>query len=194
MAASSLETSQRPRWLHRRGGDAIVRLMRARPSPQHASDLFTAAAAAKAVAPPETAGVAANPAVERVGQPSAPRHLLPRDLPRALARLDDGEIDALLAAVFEEAKRRDRVPANLLAQRPEAHQHLLDPSGSKEPARRPTRASAQVEGASLTRGQVSAVRAGFKAGVKLSMIARQFGLSQSEVRKALASEMPERKR
>ena len=30
--------------------------------------------------------------------------------------------------------------------------------------------------------------------VKVSMIARQFGLSQSEVRKALASEMPERKR
>src|SRR5438132_6874074 len=94
--------------------------MRARPSPQQASDLFTAAADAKAVAPPETAGLAANPAVEKVGQPSAPRHLLPRDLPRALAWLDDGEIDALLAAVIEEAKRRDRVPSSLLAQRPEA--------------------------------------------------------------------------
>src|SRR5437867_1889434 len=101
-------TSQRPRWLRRRGGDAIVGVMRARPSPQQAPDLFTAAAATKA-APPETAGVAANPAVEKVGQPSARRHLLPRDLPRALARLDDGEIDTLLAAVIEEAKRRDRV-------------------------------------------------------------------------------------
>src|SRR5947207_4728739 len=88
--------------------------MRARPFSQQASDLFTAAADAKAVAPPETAGVAANPAVERVGQSSAPRHLLPRDLPRALARLDDGEIDALLAAVLEEAKRRDRVPGDLV--------------------------------------------------------------------------------
>ena len=120
MAASSLETSQWPRRLRRRGGDAIVGVMRARPPPQQASDLFTAAADAKAVAPPETAGVAANPAVEKVGQPSPPRHLLPKDLPRALARLDDGEIDALLAAVVEEAKRRDRVPASLLAQRPEA--------------------------------------------------------------------------
>ena len=169
-------------------------VMRARPFPQQASDLFTAAADAKAVAPPETAGVAANPAVERVGQPSAPRHLLPRDLPRALARLDDGEIDALLAAVFEEAKRRDRVRSSLLAQRPEARQRLRDASRSKEAATRPTRASAQEEGTSLTRGQVSAVRAGFKAGVKVSMIARQFGLSQSEVRKTLASEIPERKR
>jgi hypothetical protein len=188
-------TSQRPRWLRRRGGDAIVGVMRARPPPQQASDLFTAAADAKAVAPPETAGVAANPAVEKVGQPSPPRHLLPRDLPRALARLDDGEIDTLLAAVVEEAKRRDRVPASsLLAQWPEARQRLRDASRSKEAATRPTRASAQEEGTSLTRGQVNAVRAGFKAGVKVSMIARQFGLSQSEVRKALASEMPERKR
>ena len=100
--------------------------------------------------------------------------------------------------MVEEAKRRDRVPASLLAQRPEAHQHLHDPSRSKEAATRAatrsSRASAQGEGTSLTRGQVSAVRAGFKAGVKVSMIARQFGLSQSEVRKALASEMPERKR
>ena len=194
VAASCLETSQRPPRLRRRGGDAIVGVMRARPYPQQASDLFTAAADAKAVAPPETTGVAANHAVEKVGQPSAPRHLLPRDLPRALARLDDGEIDALLAAVIEEAKRRDRVPASLLAQRPEARQRLRDASRSKEAATRPTPASTQEEGASLTPGQVSAVRAGFKAGVKVSMIARQFGLSQSEVRKALASEMPERKR
>src|SRR5438094_847030 len=121
-------TSQQPPWLQRCVGDAIVGVMRARPSPQQASDLFTAAADAKAVASPETAGVAANPAVEKVGQPSAPRHLLPRDLPRALTWLDDGEIDALLAAVVEEAKRRDRVPSSLLAQRPEAHQHPHDPS------------------------------------------------------------------
>src|SRR5436190_22478185 len=168
--------------------------MRARPSPQQPSDLFTAAADATAVAPPETTGVAANHAVEKVGQPSAPRHLLPRDLPRALTWLDDGEIDALLAAVLEEAKRRDRLPSSLLAQRPKAHQHLHDPSPSKVVAPHPTRASAQGEGTSLTRGQVSAVRAGFKAGVKVSMIARQFGLSQSEVRKALASEILERKR
>ncbi len=39
---------------------------------------------------------------------------------------------------------------------------------------------------SLTRGQVNAVRAAFKAGITPSRIARQFGLSQSDVRKALA--------
>jgi hypothetical protein len=44
----------------------------------------------------------------------------------------------------------------------------------------------------LTRGQVNAVRAAFKAGVTPSRIARQFGISQSNVRKALASDEPNR--
>jgi DNA invertase Pin-like site-specific DNA recombinase len=40
----------------------------------------------------------------------------------------------------------------------------------------------------LTRGQVNAVRAAFKAGIKPSRIARQFGISQSDVKKVLASD------
>jgi hypothetical protein len=44
----------------------------------------------------------------------------------------------------------------------------------------------------LTRGQVNAVRAAFKAGITPSRIARQFGISQSNVRKALASDEPNR--
>jgi transposase-like protein len=39
----------------------------------------------------------------------------------------------------------------------------------------------------LTQGKLNAVRAAFKAGVTPSRIARQFGISLSEVRKALAS-------
>jgi hypothetical protein len=38
----------------------------------------------------------------------------------------------------------------------------------------------------LTPGKMNAVRVAFKVGVKPSQIARQFGLSQSDVRKALA--------
>jgi predicted DNA binding protein len=38
----------------------------------------------------------------------------------------------------------------------------------------------------LTPGELNAVRAAFKAGVKRAQIARQFGLSHSDVRKALA--------
>jgi hypothetical protein len=40
----------------------------------------------------------------------------------------------------------------------------------------------------LAQGKLNAVRAAFKAGVTPSRIARQFGVSQSDVRKALASD------
>jgi DNA-binding transcriptional regulator LsrR (DeoR family) len=48
----------------------------------------------------------------------------------------------------------------------------------------------RVEAASipLTRGQINAARAAFKAGITPSRIARQFGISQANVRKALANE------
>jgi predicted DNA-binding protein (UPF0251 family) len=54
----------------------------------------------------------------------------------------------------------------------------------------PTAKRRQVEIAevSLTRGQVNAIRASFKAGITPSRIARQFGVSQSDVRTALATD------
>jgi hypothetical protein len=44
----------------------------------------------------------------------------------------------------------------------------------------------------LSQGKLNAVRAAFKAGVTPSRIARQFGISQSDVRKALASDIAKR--
>jgi DNA-binding transcriptional regulator LsrR (DeoR family) len=46
----------------------------------------------------------------------------------------------------------------------------------------------------LTRGQVNAVRAAFKAGIGPSRIAREFGISQADVRKLLASDAREREK
>jgi hypothetical protein len=46
----------------------------------------------------------------------------------------------------------------------------------------------EVATVSLRRGQVNAVRAAFKAGIKPSRIARQFGISQSDLKKMLASD------
>jgi transposase-like protein len=40
----------------------------------------------------------------------------------------------------------------------------------------------------LTIGKLNAVRAAFKAGVRPSKIAKQFGISQSEVRKIIAGD------
>jgi len=45
---------------------------------------------------------------------------------------------------------------------------------------------------SLAQGKLNAVRAAFKAGITPSRIARQFGISQSDVRKALASDVAKR--
>ena len=96
------------------------------------------------------------------------RHILPKDLTSAVRHLDDGEFDRLLAVALAEAKRRGRRPS--LTDKP-----------------RPNRQGAVA--VSLTRGQVNAVRAAFKAGITPSRIARQFGLSQSDVRKALATDV-----
>src|SRR4249920_3088909 len=104
---------------------------------------------------------------------SQQRHFLPEDLAGALKRLDDVEIDALLAAVLTEAERRGR-------RRP-------SPAKETKPQRR--QEAAEYGGVSLTTGKLNAVRAAFKAGVKPSAIARQFGISQSDVRKALAQGM-----
>jgi predicted DNA binding protein len=91
--------------------------------------------------------------------------LLPKDLAGALKRLDSAELDALLAAVTTEAERRGRLPPS----------------------------TATPSAATLTTGKLNAVRAAFKAGVKPSAIAQQFGISQSDVRKVLATEGRDRK-
>jgi hypothetical protein len=109
----------------------------------------------------------------KAGSRAPPRHFLPQDLAGALKRLDNAEIDALLAAVTTEAKRRC--------------QQTADASS------RPYQAAAGHGAGSLTTGKLNAVRAAFKAGVKPSAIARQFGISQSDVRKALATEGRDRK-
>ena len=103
------------------------------------------------------------------------RHLLPKDLAGALKWLDDVEIDALLAAVTTEAERRGRRPRSPAQAKPVA---------DAKPQRR--QEAAKDGAGSLTTGKLNAVRAAFKAGVKPSAIARQFGVSQSDVRKALA--------
>src|SRR5262249_1152329 len=52
----------------------------------------------------------------------------------------------------------------------------------------PERRQPEEPNVALTQGQINAVRATFKAGITPSRIARQFGISQSDVRKVLASE------
>jgi hypothetical protein len=81
-------------------------------------------------------------------------------------------LDRVLAVTFAEAKRRGRL-TTLTAK------HLRISRTAEAPV-------------SLTRGQLNAVRAAFKVGITPGRIARQFGLSQSEVRKALATDASKR--
>ena len=99
---------------------------------------------------------------------SSPRHVLPSDLPAAIKHLNDQELEQLMAAVTAEQARRGKKP----------------PSHAKTPSKGPLEAVA----VSLTPGKLNAVRAAFKAGVRPSKIAKQFGISQSDVRKVLAGE------
>jgi hypothetical protein len=96
---------------------------------------------------------------------SASRHVLPSDLPAAIKHLSDQEFEQLQAAIAVEQQRRGKKP----------------PTPKKTPSKRPVEAVA----VSLTPGKLSAVRAAYKAGVRPSKIAKQFGVSQSDVRKVL---------
>jgi DNA invertase Pin-like site-specific DNA recombinase len=97
---------------------------------------------------------------------------LPADLPNAIEQLDDQEFDRLLTAVLAEQKRRDRKLA-----------------ASDERSRKKRVEESNI---SLAQVKLNAVRAAFKAGVTPSRIARQFGISQSDVRKALAGDASKR--
>jgi hypothetical protein len=110
------------------------------------------------------------------------RHVLPKDLPNAMKHLDDQDLDRLLAVAVAEAKRRGRLPSS----------NQTTEQSSSPMRRSPRGRRVQAETVSLTRGQINAVRAASKAGVKPSLIARQFGLSQSDIRKVLAMDTAER--
>ena len=106
-----------------------------------------------------------------VGQP---RYALPSDLAGSLRHLDDGQLDRLMRAVAEEARRRGRP---------------VDAGGVCPPAPAPDKASglpaaggkAKKRAASIPPGQEKVIRAAFEAGVKPGTIARQFRLSRAQV-------------
>ena len=95
----------------------------------------------------------------------ASRHVLPNDLPAAIRHLDDFELDQLQAAVTAEQQQRGKTSAQDI---------------------RPTKPAAAAA-VSLKPGKMNAVRASFQAGVTPAKIAKQFGVPQAEVRKAIAS-------
>jgi predicted DNA-binding protein (UPF0251 family) len=110
----------------------------------------------------EPSSAAATPETE-MASPS--RHVLPKDLDAAIRRLDDQELDRLASAVLEERARRRKLPV------PEE-----------------TQRKREAGPVSLPQGKLNAVRAAFKAGVTPNRSAREFGISRSDVQRALAGE------
>ena len=140
----------------------------ARDRTQEAPDLFST----ETVRDVSPSPIEPIPPTQVAADASTQRHLLPKNLRKAVKHLSDGELDLLHAATLEELGRRGRSPP------------IDQTTGKSLQGRRVEAATV-----SLTRGQVNAVRAAFKAGVKPSLIARQFGISQSDVRKVLAFEL-----
>lgn len=148
------------------------------PPEQVTPDLFSTEAVRDASAPPVN-----SPAKKTV--PSTQRHVLPKNLRNGVKHLSDGELDLLHTATVEELKWRGRLPPNIWADTtplPRSPSDLITRRSDKTAYQR----KVDVAEVSLTLGQVNVIRAAFKAGVPPSRIARQFGISQANVRKALS--------
>jgi DNA-binding CsgD family transcriptional regulator len=137
-------------------------------TPPSIPDLFSTALVPNS-APPQ---VSSNKDSVTVSQ----QHVLPQDLPNAVKHLTDTELDLLITAAVDEAKRRGRLP-------PKVEPKQRDAERASKDNRR-----VELATRSLTRAQISAVQAAYKAGITPSRIARQFGISQSDVRKALTAD------
>jgi hypothetical protein len=160
---------------------------------QRRADLFQAAGAQESLrahTPARLTSAQQSAAVVSGAEKLSSRHVLPRDLSNALKQLDDGELDRLFAATRDELQSRGRLLTSSPVIRSTTHmgreQRAWDRSTTTEES--PNRRQPEEPNVALTQGQVKAVRATFKAGITPTRIARQFGISQSDVRKVLASE------
>jgi hypothetical protein len=144
------------------------------PAERTAPDLFPAATASALPAPKATI------------ESESRRYVLPKNLGNAVKHLSDGELDLMHAATLEELRRRGRTPKSVETGLPVPADLTKIKSSPSEAAKSNT---AEI---SLTRGQVNAVRSAFKAGITPSRIAREFGISLSDVRQALAADKTKR--
>jgi hypothetical protein len=140
--------------------------------------------------PARLTSIRPTPMVMSTADKSSPRYVLPRDLSDALRQLGDLELDRLVAASRHELQRRGRSMTPAPEIQPTTHISPGEPTSKPSIAKDPPSERQQLPESkgTLTQGQVNAVLATFKAGIAPSRIARQFGISQSDVRKVLASE------
>jgi DNA-directed RNA polymerase specialized sigma24 family protein len=120
---------------------------------------------------------------------SSQRHVLPENLDHAVKQLTDEELMQLLEVALKEAKQRGKSPlrtGGVWTQSSRQTEGMTQKHRTTEKAS--DRKQVEVAEVTLSPGKLNAVRAAFKAGVTPARIARQFGISQATVRKALAPE------
>src|ERR1700694_2871588 len=85
--------------------------------------------------PPPTRRVSAT---EAATDTASKRHVLPNDLPTAVKYLTDRELDLLITASVEEAKRRGRLLPSIQPNLPDASVRKRSPSKNKRQDEMPT--------------------------------------------------------
>jgi hypothetical protein len=157
--------------------------MMGRESTQHTPDLFSTGGVREGSAASIKSG---SDAAARV--PSAPqRHVLPKNLDFAVRQLTDDELMQLLEVALQEAKQRGKSPFGIGGdpmQSSRQTEEVAQKHSTTENTSNRKQVAAEV---TLSPGKLNAVRAAFKAGVTPSRIARQFGISQANVRKVLSA-------
>lgn len=103
----------------------------------------------------------------RAREARSQKSFLPRDLTGSLSHLCEQDITRLAEAVNTEMQRRG----------------LSVTVPGAAPSRRTRKLPPDLP--NLTRSQISLIRSSIKAGVKPSVLSRQFGLSQAQIRAAL---------
>jgi len=148
-------------------------------------DLFGAAGVQVPRRTPTQTSAQLSGAVVNIADKSSPRYALPRALSNALQQLDDIELDRLLAAAQHELQRCGRPTAGAPEIRSASHDEVAKrvPKLSNAVGHCSEWRQSDEPGVALTRGEVNAMRATFKAGITPARIARQFGISQSDVRR-----------
>ena len=149
----------------------VVRMAQSRLSADQTPDLFDAAPSRR------------EQPQARSYSPAKTPYILPADLPSALSRLSDADLRQLADAVTAELRRRN---PPVTTPPPSSARD----SASSLPKIKKTLPDSRVP-AAITTAKLNAIRAALGAGVKPTVLARQFGVSQSVIREALAQ--PKRK-
>ena len=101
-------------------------------------------------------------ATEAAADTSTQRHVLPKNLSHAVTQLSDTELDQLCKAAFDEAKRRRRFRWSIGTDSTPSSRRPSDLETKRSSNKSRQADIAQVP---LTRGQVNAVRAAFRAEI-----------------------------